>query len=137
MLTGAATSHSLGAVTTSARSYGREVQTQHWRITLDELRENFRLPEKEVAKKLGALSCLRLVDVATPEKAPASVNADHDPRESCRRVSYLFEEDLSPPWNLPLALSQGARLRSRAIFPPRTETLCTLSADGAPDKRAP
>mgnify|MGYP004144917305 CR=1 FL=1 len=62
MLTGAATSHSLGAVTTSARSYGREVQTQHWRITLDELRENFRLPEKEVAKKLGALSCLRLVD---------------------------------------------------------------------------
>ena len=119
VLTGAATSHSLGAVTTSARSYGREVQTQHWRITLDELRENFRLPEKEVAKKLGALSCLRLVYVATPKKAPASVNADHDPRESCRRVSYLFEEDLSPPWNLPLALSQGARLRSRAIFPPR------------------
>ena len=84
MLTSAATSRSLGAVTTSTRSYGQEVQTQHWRITLDELRENFRLPEKEVAKKLGA-----------------------------------FEEDLSPPWNLPLALSQGARLRSRAIFPPR------------------
>ena len=119
MLTSAATSHSLGSVTTSTRSYGREVQTQHWRITLDELRENFRLPEKEVAKKLGTLSCLRLVEVATPEKVPASVNADHHPRESCRRVSYLSEEDLSPPWNLPLALSQGARLRSRAIFPPR------------------
>ena len=119
MLTSAATSHSLGAVTTSARSYGRQVQTQHWMITLDELRENFRLPEKEVAKKLGALSSLCLVDVATPGKARASVHADHDSRGLCRRVSYLFEEDLSAPWNHPLALSQGARLRSRAIFPPR------------------
>ena len=118
MLTSAATSHSPGAVT-SARSYRREIQTQHWRITLDELRENFRLPEKEVAKKLGALSSLCLVDVATPGKARASVHADHDPRGLCRRVSYLFEEDLSAPWNHPLALSQGARLRSRVILPPR------------------